>query len=356
MNLCWRRPGTLIASVLLLVSLCWVSGCNRGQSGSDVMAKVNGRKITRSEVDKYYQNQTTGSSQPLSPEQVSSFKLSILRNLVDNELMMQRAEKLGLLASDEEVDTKLNEIKAPFTQEEFKKRLDERHISEADFKSDLRRQLTIDKVLNKEVTSKISISDQDITNYFNQNKAEFNFIEPQYHLAQIVVTNQPSQQAGNQKNDKAQNDPEARKKVQMLLNRLESGEDFATVAMNYSEQPNTAGNGGDMGFIPESQIKTDVQAYEAISKLKAGQYSGILPISDPSSKRVVGYSIIKLISREATGQRELADPRVQQAIREQLRDRREQLIKAAYYDVVRDQAKIENHFAEQLLKDIGASK
>jgi peptidyl-prolyl cis-trans isomerase SurA len=346
----------LIAFVPLLVSLCWLAGCNRGQSSSDVMARVNGRKITRFEVDKYYQNQTVGSSQPLSPEQVSSFKLSILRNLVDNELMMQRAEKLGLLATDEEVDTKLNEIKAPFTQEEFKKRLDERHISETDFKSDLRRQLTIDKVLNKEVTSKISISDQDITNYYNQNKAEFNFIEPQYHLAQIVVTNQPSQQAGNQKNDKAQNDPEARKKVQMLLNRLESGEDFATVAMNYSEQPNTAGNGGDMGFIPESQIKTDVQAHDAISKLKAGQYSGILPISDPSSKRVVGYSIIKLISREAAGQRELADPRVQQAIREQLRDRREQLIKAAYYDVVRDQAKIENNYAEQLLKDIGASK
>jgi peptidyl-prolyl cis-trans isomerase SurA len=356
LNVFWHRPGTLIVSIPLLVSLCWLAGCSRGQSASDVMAKVNGRKITRSEVDKYYQNQTAGSSQPLSPEQVNSFKLSILRNLVDNELMMQRAEKLGLLATDEEVDTKLNEIKAPFTQEEFKKRLDERHIGEADFKSDLRRQLTIDKVLNKEVTSKISISDQDITNYYNQNKAEFNFIEPQYHLAQIVVTNQPSQQAGNQKNDKAQNDAEARKKVQMLLNRLESGEDFATVAMNYSEQPNTAGNGGDMGFIPESQIKTDGQAYEAISKLKAGQYSGILPISDPSSKRVVGYSIIKLISREAAGQRELADPRVQQAIREQLRDRREQLIKAAYYDVVRDQAKIENYYAEQLLKDIGASK
>src|SRR5262249_52430320 len=93
LNVSWRRAGTLIVSVPLFVSLCMLAGCNRGQTGSDVMAKVNGRKITRSEVDKYYQNQTAGSSQPLSPEQVSSFKLSILRNLVDNELMMQRAEK-----------------------------------------------------------------------------------------------------------------------------------------------------------------------------------------------------------------------------------------------------------------------
>ena len=57
---------------------------------------------------------------------------------------------------------------------------------------------------------------------------------------------------------------------------------------------------------------------------------------------------MKLISREVAGQRELKDPRVQQAIREQLRDRREQLLKEAYYETIRNQAKIDNYFAEEI--------
>jgi peptidyl-prolyl cis-trans isomerase SurA len=62
------------------------------------------------------------------------------------------------------------------------------------------------------------------------------------------------------------------------------------------------------------------------------------------------------LGKEAAGQRELQDPRVQQAIREQLRDRREQLLKAAYYEIVRDQAKVENYFAENVLNKAGATK
>ena len=250
-------------------------------------------------------------------------------------------------------NAKVTEIKAPFTQEQFDQRLKERGITLDDFKKDLRRSLTVDKVLNKEVTSKINVSDDDITSYYNQHKAEFNLIEPQYHLAQILVTTQPNPQVRNMK---AQNEADARKKIQMVQNRLDSGEDFATVAMSYSEQPETAQNGGDLGFIPESSLKSDKLAYDAISKLKPGQYTVIMPVADPNGKQVFGFRIVKLMSREVAGQRELKDPRVQQAIREQLRDRREQLLKAAYYETIRDQAKIENYFAQDILKQAGTAK
>jgi peptidyl-prolyl cis-trans isomerase SurA len=62
---------------------------------------------------------------------------------------------------------------------------------------------------------------------------------------------------------------------------------------------------------------------------------------------------VKLIAKEAAGQRELQDPRVQQAIREQLRDSREQLLKAAYYESVRDKSSVENYFADEILKRAG---
>ena len=343
----------LLITPIVLLGLLPNIGCTSKEAGADVMATVNGRKITRTEVQKYYDTQVADAPQKPSEEQADTLRLNILRELIDNEILMQRAEKLGLLATDEEVNAKLAEIKAPYTQEEFDKRLKDRGLTLDDFKRDLRRSLTIDKVLNKEITSKINITDEDITSYYNQHKAEFNLIEPQYHLAQILVTTQPNPQV---KNMKAQTEADARKKIQMIENRLDSGEDFATVAMTYSEQPDTAQNGGDLGFIPESSLKSDKAAYDAINKLKPGQYTGILSVSDPNSHQVYGFRIVKLISKEAAGQRELKDPRVQQAIREQLRDRREQLLKAAYYETIRDKASVDNYFAEEILKKAGTTK
>jgi len=343
--------GTALLAVCTLGVLAG-AGCKSQQGGGDVMARVNGRKILRPEVEKYYRTQTE-KQPPSSNEQAQALRLGILRELIENEILAQRAEKLGLLATDEEVDSKLSEIRAPFTKEEFDTRLKERGITLDDFRRDLRRSITVEKVLNKEITSKINISDSDISNYYNQHKSEFNLIVPQYHLAQILVTTQPSPQVRNLKNDKAQNEGEAKKKVSMLQNRLESGEDFATVAMNYSEDPDTSATGGDLGFIPENSLQGDKQAFEAISRLKPGQITPPLPAADNGTHQIFGYRVIKLISKEPAGQRELNDPRVQQAIREQLRDRREQLLKSAYYESLHNSASIENYLADQILKSSG---
>ena len=223
------------------------------------MATVDGRKIFRSDVDKYYDNQVASAQQAPVGEQATILRLNILRQLIDDEIVMRRAEKLGLLATEEEVDRKLNEIKSPYTQEEFDQRLKEKKITLDDFKRDIRRSITVDKVMNKEVSSKINVTDQDINDYFTAHKAEFNLIEPQYHLAQIIVTPAPNPQAHNQ-NNKAQNEADARKKIQMISNRLDSGDDFATLAMNYSEDPETSGNGGDLGTVPESSLRTPIRA------------------------------------------------------------------------------------------------
>jgi peptidyl-prolyl cis-trans isomerase SurA len=350
-NTRWSIAGLLFPSLLALAGF---SGCNRNESGGDALARVNGEKILRADVEKYYANQTAGSPQQPVGEQADSLRLNILKQLIDDEIMMQRARKLGLLATDEEVDAKFTEFKSPYTQEEFDKRLKEKNVTLDDFKRDLRRGLTVEKVFNKEVTSKINITDADITRYYNEHKAEFNLIEPQFHLAQVVVTTSPAP-VNNGKNDKAQNEAEAKKKIQMLMNRIESGEDFATVAMNYSEQTNTSTNGGDMGFIPESSLKADMQAMQAISKLKIGQNTEPIPAYGDGGRKLVGYRIVKLIAREPAGQRELSDPRVQGNIRQQLRDRREQLLRAAYYEVVRNEAKVENYLADELLKNTGTN-
>lgn len=340
----------LLAAALLAVS----AGCGGGRGGDDVAAIVDGHKIYRAEVEKYYQNQTAGSDQQPTGEQAASLRLNILRELIDNEILMRRAEKLGLLATDDEVERKLSEVKSPYTSEQFEARLRDKKITAEDYKRDIRRSLTVDKVLNKEVTSKINVSDQDISNYYNTHKSEFNLVEPQYHLAQIFVTPTPNPQVRNQ-NNKAQNDAEAKKKIQTIMNRLDSGDDFGTLAMNFSEDPETASNGGDLGFTQESALRnTDPATRDAVLSLKPSQYSNVITVVNPATKQLVGYRIVKLMAKEPAGQREFSDPRVQQAIRAELRDRREQLLKAAYYEALRDQAKVENFYAQNIIDSNGA--
>jgi peptidyl-prolyl cis-trans isomerase SurA len=356
-NLLKRNPDfarltALLATAVLLATLV---GCKSQVSG-DVMAMVDGRKIFRSDVDKYYDNSVASAQQAPAGEQATILRLNILRQLIDDEMVMRRAEKLGLLASEEEVDRKLNEIKSPYTQQEFDQRLKEKKISLEDFKRDIRRSITVEKVMNKEVSSKINVTDQDINDYFAAHKSEFNLIEPQYHLAQIFVTPTPNPQVHNQ-NNKAQNEAEARKKIQMISNRLDSGDDFATLAMNYSEDPETSGNGGDLGTVPESSLRnTDPFTRDAVMKLKPGQYGPIITVSNPATKQALGFRIVKLVSKEPAGQRDLSDPRVQQAIRSQLHDRREQLLKAAYYELLRDSAKVDNYYARKVLDSNGLTK
>ena len=337
----------------LAVALALCAGCQKAHDANTV-ATVNGKAIQRSEVETIFQNNLGESHQTPSKVQAQIMRLNIVRQLIDEEIVMQRAGKQNLVATDEEVADRLNEIKAPFTQEEFQKRLDSQHLTLDDLKREIRRNRTEEKLFNKEITSRINITDADIASFYNEHKADFNLIEPTYHLAQIIVTAtpMPPQQVGNLQNSKAMNEADARRKIEMLHNRLESGEDFGALAMNFSENPNTAGNGGDMGIVTESQLRSDPDVYAAISKLKLGQITDILPVyGAPNSKQAVGYAIYKLIDREVAGQRQLNDPRVQQAIRQQLRDSREQLLKNAFLEMLRDQARVENYYAEEVFRN-----
>ena len=340
----------VLMSGMLIASL---SGCHRPPS-PDVMATVNGKDIMRAELERDYKLSLGDNPQVPSPEQSRIVRLNILHQLIDDEILQQRAAKLNLAASDEDVNAKLTEMKAPYTQEEFDNQLKQRNLSLDDLKRDLRRSLTQEKLLNKEIESKINITDSNISDYYAAHKAEFNLIEPQYHLAQIVASAGPSQQNGNMQG-KPQSDADAKKKIETLYNRLRSGEDFGATAIQFSDNANNASNGGDMGFVGESALQSDPDAYNTISKLKPGEISEPLPIyeSGGPARRVAGYAIYKLIAREPAGQRELNDPRVQQAIRQILRESHAQLLKNAYFEMLHDQATVRNYYAEQIMNNNG---
>ena len=344
---------SLGAALLLAAALMPVAGCKQSPN-ADIVATVNGHAIMKADLDKAYANQL-GQQQPSqaqSTEEADSLRLNLLHDLILEEIIEQRAAKMNLTAPNEEVDAKLAEMKAPYTEEQFQDKLKQSGRTLDEVKHDLHRQLTVEKLLNKEINSKITVTDSDVTNYFNQHKADFNLMETMYHLAQIQVTTIPSAQPVNLQGSKATSEDEAKKKIQAIKNQLDSGGDFGTIAMNFSENPQNASNGGDMGLLSESQLRSNPAVYAAVTKLKPKQFTDIITFPDPGNpKRIGGYAIFELLEKLPAGQREINDPRVQQNIRQQLHDGRSQLLKGAYFEMLRDQAKVENFLAEQIFKN-----
>ena len=346
-----RTTGLRRAVVLLPVAgwLLWGgNGCKQEvQHSPDVWAVVNGIEIKRDDVDKYYRTRVNPEGQQPSQEEVLSLKLNVLDELINNEILLERAKKLNLEASDGEVEDKFTEMKSPYTEEEFQRQLKERGLSVDDLKKGLKRQLSTEKLLNREVVAKISITDQDVNDFYTTNKAQFNVAEPQYRIAQIVVTPRKEPQIRNRKNDDATTEAEAQRKMKMLVDRLNSGADFAQLAMDYSEDMNSSATGGDLGYVPESALnQSDPALKKMVVGMKPGQVSPVLSLKDR-------YVILKLVTRESPGQRNISDPQVQQTIRDTLRNRKEQLLRSAYLAVARDEARVRNFLAEQVVEAAG---
>jgi peptidyl-prolyl cis-trans isomerase SurA len=338
-----KRQAVLISA---LAATVFFAAC-RKSAPANVAAAVNDRNITNDQLAKEYQWQYPQNQEGASEDQVMMQKLELLRSLIDSQIMLQRAEKLGLMASDSDVDAKLTELRSPYTKDEFDRQLASRKMTIDDLKSQLRRDLSIQKLINKEITSRIAITDQDVANFYNTNKASFNLAEPQVHLAQIVVTPAPDPNVRNLKNSKAQNDADAKAKILDIQARLKRGEDFGMLAQNFSEDPNTAASGGDMGFVPESALeKANPELRKMVMSLQPGGVSPVIHTGE-------GYRILKVVSKEPAGQRELNDPRVQQSIRETLLNRKDQLLKSAYYEVARNSAKVNNYLADSVVKTSG---
>ena len=335
--------------IFLAVLAALLQSSCKHKAPAGVAAEVNGHAITTAELDKIYQTQYPEPIEESNEDQVKAQRLDLLGKMITNEIMWQQAEKLGLTATDADIDTEVNKSRAPYTKDEFDKQLAARHMTMTDLRTQLRRELTVSKLINREITSHIIITDADVAAFYNANKAVFNSAEPTIHMAQILVTPNPDANVRNLKNSKAQNATEAKAKILDIMRRLQQGEDFNMLAQSYSED-SSAPNGGDMGFVPVSQLeKLSSEVHKIIDGIQPGSISGIIPMSD-------GLRIIKVFEREPAGQRELTDPRVQQKIRDTLMNRKEQVLNGAYYEVAHNNAKVVNYLAQQVVDNAGKGK
>jgi peptidyl-prolyl cis-trans isomerase SurA len=231
----------------------------------------------------------------------------------------------------------------------FQKELSSRNLTAADMREELKRDLTAQKVLEREVRDKVAVSDQEVSDFFNANKAQFNLPEEAYHLAQIVVTPVREPQQTNRSGDDASTPQAAAQKVAMLMERLKGGTSFRDLAAEYSEDPETAARGGDLGFVPVSRLKQAPPTLrDAVLKGKPGSASVV--------SQNGAHTILLVVAHEQAGQRDLSTPGVKERVTEALRSRREQLLRTAYLTDIRSDAKVENHLAQRLLESQGKMK
>jgi peptidyl-prolyl cis-trans isomerase SurA len=334
-----RSLTTALAIVCLAAACGDTSPPPPAAPGPDVWAVVDGREIRKDVVERAYRRAAPAPSE----DEALAAKLRLLEDLIDQEILLDRARASKLEVTDADLEKAFAERKSNMPEDSFQKELDQRGLTADDMKNDLRREMTVQKLLQQEVGSKITIADQDISDFYDKNRAQFNVAETRHRIAQIVITPVRNPRLRNGANDDAASPAEAQRKVQMLVARLKGGESFAALARDYSEDPQSVPQGGDLGFIPASALnQVAPELRQAVLKAKPGD---VTTVSGGG-----GYIIVLLVGREEAGQRDLNTPGVREGITNMLRERREQLLGAAYLAASRNDAKVVNHLARQLVE------
>lgn len=352
----WKRGSTFKSLFVLLGAAAVASvaaGCRSNQSGTpaaavtaDTWAVVDGRQIMKDDVEKAYRR-TRDVSQPLSEEETLTAKLSLLNDLIVQEILLARATSLKVEIPQTDLDTAYENAKKNLSDEAYQQELSKRSLSVSDMKDGLRREMITQKVLEQEVGSKVVVSDKEVNDFFTANRAQFNIAEESYHIAQIVITPVREAQVGNGTGDDATTPQAAVAKVKMLMERLKAGASFRDLAAGYSEDPESAARGGDLGFLPVSRLK---QAPPALRDAVIGKEPGSVNVAGANG----AYTLVLVVAHELAGQRDLSTPGVKERITDTLRGRKDQLLRLAYLTAARTDAKVENQFAKRLVEAKGS--
>ena len=312
---------------------------------ADTWAVVDGREITRDFIEKTYRR-TGGGSPELSEEEALTAKLTLLNEVIVQEILVAKAGQLKIELTDKELDTAYAEARKNIPEEAFQKELTRRNLTAADMRDGLRRELLSQKVVERELQSKVVVTDQEVRDFFNANRARFNFPEEAYHLAQIAITPQRDPQTANRLGDDAATPQAAAAKARMLMERLKAGASFSDLAMDYSEDPQSAPRGGDLGFVPMSRLQ---QAPPPLRNAVLKKTPGTVSLVSQEGAQ----TIVLVVAHEVAGQRDLSMPAVRENITGTLRGRREQLLRAAYLTAAQSDAQIVNYLARRLVESQG---
>lgn len=339
--------GTCLAAITTLFAGC--SSSSGEAPESMVAATVNGHSILLSEVEHGVNQQANGKQSELSPLQLAQARLQVLGNLIQREVLYQRAEREKLLPTEDQIDGVINGQKqqSGMTSEDFEKSLKAQNLSMEGLRNEARKDLAISNLQDK-YSAKVTISDKEVEDFYNGNRAQFVNARG-VALAMIMVD--PADNSGQGITDDAKSEAEAKLKIDNIYQQLQGKADFATVARAKSEDVNSLARGGDIGFASEEDLKNTGFPPELISSLfgsmQVGDYTQ--PVHFNGKWYIFKLAEKRLVTENLT----LESPGVRQQITQGLTNQRKQILNAALLEVAMNEAKIVNNLAANMIGNPG---
>ena len=337
----------LLASFTLLFTACPPNPdgtkTGSGVDPNETAATVNGTAIKMEEVERAIKRNAQGQESKMSQIELAGARLKVLEQLIQEEVLYQKAEAEGTIPTDEEVTVEINKAKTSsgLSKEEYDKRMKEAGETEESVRAMLKKRLSITKLVDKVAGKVEPPKDSEIEAFYTGNKEAF-VNKRGVKLAAIVVDPRDSGQPG----DTTKDNDSANLKVQEIAKKLQGGADFATVASTDSEDPSRLRK-GDLGYISEDQMKQTFSPQIASAfmseQFKIGSITPAIPISGK-------IYIFKLQERNLKEEKlTLESPGVRQRITDNLVNSRKQLLNASYAAIAMDEAKIENFLARKVV-------
>jgi peptidyl-prolyl cis-trans isomerase C len=289
-----------------------------------IVARVNGKAVKRQELiqgAEVMQMQLAQHGQRVVPS--SAFYRRVLDDLIAFTLIQQDAKAQGVTASPQEVQQQLDARKHSFPSEgAYREALAKAGMTEAVLREEADNQIVVQKFLESQVASKVTVSDQTARQFYDQNKSSMTAPE-RVHLRHIVV--QVAQNASPA--DKAK----AKQKAEEAYKKVQGGEDFAKLAAQYSDDPSSKERGGDIGWIAKGQTPPQFEA--AVFALK--KPNDIAPLTETR----FGYHVIQLLERQGAG--EIPFDQVKPRLISMLKQQQVQKLLQARAEELRAKAKVE---------------
>lgn len=260
----------------------------------DVVARVNGETITKADFEEALKNLEGTAGGPVPAEQRDGVYRGVLDQLIGFKLLVQESQTRKLTVPDADVEARIAQIKAQFPSEDlFMQTLLQRGLTLEKIRTDTRRELTVAKLLESAVAGKGAVTPEQVQDFYAKNPERFK--QGERVRASHILLSYPQ---GADAAAKAQ----VRVKAEEVLKQVKGGKDFAALAKQYSQDPGSAPNGGDLGFFQQGQMIGPFN--DAAFTLAPGVPSGLIETD-------FGLHIIKVAEKQAARDIPLAEVRAQ---------------------------------------------
>jgi peptidyl-prolyl cis-trans isomerase C len=262
----------------------------------------------------------------IPPDKVLEAKRRILERLIDEELLYQESERKKIEVEKRAINEEMGKLREQFSSDqEFKKGMTDMNLSEEDLKSYIRRSLSIRKLLDEEIVTKVKISEEEVRLFYDTHPDLFHQ-KDEVRASHILIRTTPGIDDSEKK--------EAREKLETIRERLEEGEDFSALAKEFSQCPSAA-KGGDLGFFGKGKM---VKAFEqAAFALDVGELSGIVETD-------FGFHLIKVTEKKHEGIKTYDEAK--DDIRQYLVGTTIRRERSLYVDGLKSKAKVERFLEE----------